>query len=78
MADREFDEEFDWELDDLDAEDSVDTDLNALAEEALCEALDQEYFEWLEEYFEPFFERESPEWDWMSEQARKLGLGDMG
>ncbi len=75
MSDREFEEESsDWELDEFDLESAEDLDLDTLAEEAMCEAIDEEYFGWLKEYFEPFFRNGDPNWDEIDEQLRRLGL----
>lgn len=75
MSDREFEEGSpDWELDEFDQESVEDLDLDTLAEEAMCEALDEEYFEWLKEYFEPFFRTGDPNWAEIDEQLRRLGL----
>lgn len=75
MSDREFEEESpDWELDEFDLEDTDDLDLDTLAEEAMCGALDEEYFDWLKEYFEPFFRNGDPNWTEIDEQIRRLGL----
>ncbi len=77
MSDQEFEEEStDWELDEFDSESTDELDLDMLAEEAMCEALDEEYFDWLKEYFEPFFKSGDPNWDEIDEQIRRLGLGN--
>lgn len=75
MLEDEFEEESpDWELDEFDLESPDDLDLDTLAEEAMGEALDEEYFEWLKEYFEPFFKNNDPNWKEIDEQVRRLGL----
>jgi hypothetical protein len=75
MSDREFYEESpEWELDDFDLESSDDLDLDIIAEEDLSEFIDEEYFDWLKEYFEPFFEKGDANWDEIDEQIRRLGL----
>ncbi|GEM_PF-4386387 len=75
MLDSEFeDESAGWELDEFDLESTDDLDLDMLAEEVVSEALDEEYFDWLKDYFEPFFKKGDPNWDEIDERIRRLGL----
>jgi len=65
MLDRAVIEEFlDSEFEDSDWEIPGDIPKEALVE-AFCQYTENDYYEWLKDNFETFFEHGNPDWEWI-------------
>ena len=40
--------------------------------EAFCQYVKTDYYEWLEDNFESFFDHGNPDWKWISEKIRLI------
>ena len=68
MLDREVVEEFlDQEFEDGDLEIPEDISKETLVE-AFCRHTENDYYEWLKDNFESFFNRGDPDWEWIRER----------
>ena len=70
MLDREVVEELlDCELEEIGLEIPKDINKQELVE-AFCQYSEDDYYEWLKDNFESFFNHGNPDWEWIRERIR--------
>ena len=70
MLDRQVVEEFiEGEFEEGDWEIPEDISKDALVE-ALCQYVEDDYYEWLKDNFKSFFEHGNPDWDWIRKKIK--------
>jgi hypothetical protein len=70
MLDRAVVEEFlDCKLQELEIEIPKDISKEQLIE-AFCQYVEDDYYEWLKDNFESFFEHSNPDWEWIREKIK--------
>jgi succinate dehydrogenase flavin-adding protein (antitoxin of CptAB toxin-antitoxin module) len=40
--------------------------------ETFCKYIEDDYYEWLKDNFESFFNHGDPDWDWIKDKARRV------
>ena len=76
MPDRAVVEEFlDCQFEELEIEIPEDIPKEHLVE-AFCQYVEDDYYEWLKDNFESFFEHGEPDWEWIREKSGRRVLPD--
>jgi hypothetical protein len=57
------------QLEDLGVQIPQDIEMEKLVE-AFCQYVENDYYEWLKDNFEPFFDHGEPDWEWIRDRIR--------
>lgn len=72
MLDRDVVDEFlDSQFEEIEVEPPPDIQKERLVE-AFCQYVENDYYEWLKENFESFFNHGNPDWGWIREKVEQL------
>ena len=72
MLDKEVVEEFlDCQLEELEIEIPEDISKEGLVE-TFCQYIEDDYYEWLKDNFESFFEQGIPDWEWIRTRIKMV------
>jgi hypothetical protein len=74
MLARDVVEEFlDCQFEDMELEIPLDISKNALVE-AFCQYVEDDYYEWVKDNFESFFNHSNPDWEWIRERMKSHNI----